>query len=327
MTDNPRSESILLSDRGVLRVGGPHAETFLQDIVTNDVTKLASGDATYAALLTPQGKILSDMIIAPIEENGARAFLIDCAREQTGELAKRFGFYKLRAKVTIEDRSDATAVVAYLDGPTPGLSGIVVRDPRSEALGYRAYVPRAAAAGVNTDMSVYEARRIEAGVPKGGADFAYGDAFPHEANFDRINGVDFQKGCYIGQEVVSRMQHRATTRKRVVKVSFSGDAPPPGTEIKAGDILVGTMGSSAGAHGLAMLRLDRAEEARAAGAQIRAGDTAIFLDTSADASTPSPLAGEGGPRVSAGRMRGNEATSPHPVGSADHPLPQGERDR
>ncbi len=277
MADSPRSESTLLSDRGVLRVSGPHAETFLQDIVTNDVTKLASGQAGYAALLTPQGKILFDMIIIAVEAEGTRAVLIDCERHQASELAKRLGFYKLRAKVTIEDLSDTTAVVAYLDGPAPGASGILVRDPRSDALGYRAYVPREAVAGLNTDMSGYETRRIEAGVPKGGVDFAYGDAFPHEANFDRINGVDFNKGCYIGQEVVSRMQHRATTRKRVVKVSFSGDAPPPGTEIKAGDMLIGTMGSSAGRHGLAMVRLDRTEEARVAGVQIRAGETVISI--------------------------------------------------
>ncbi len=277
MADSPRSDSILLSDRGVLSVSGPHAETFLQDIVTNDVTKVASEEARYAALLTPQGKILFDMIIVAVEANGTRAFLIDCERDQASELAKRLGFYKLRAKVTIEDRSDTTAVVAYLDGSAAVSEGILVRDPRSDALGYRAYVPREAAAGVNTDMSRYETRRIEAGVPEGGVDFAYSDAFPHEANFDRINGVDFNKGCYIGQEVVSRMQHRATTRKRVVKLSFSGDAPPPGTEIKAGDMLIGTMGSSAGGHGLAMVRLDRAEEARAAGAQIRAGDSAISI--------------------------------------------------
>src|SRR4051794_25317527 len=134
-------DPILLADRGVLRVSGPQSETFLQDLVSNDVTNLAYGEARYAALLTPQGKILFDMIIIAIEEDRARAFLIDCAREQAGELAKRLGFYKLRAKVIIEDRSDAIAVLAYLDAP-PQTGGILVRDPRSEALGFRAYVPR-----------------------------------------------------------------------------------------------------------------------------------------------------------------------------------------
>jgi folate-binding protein YgfZ len=257
------ADPILLADRGVLRVSGPQCETFLQDLVSNDVTTFPAGEARYAALLTPQGKILFDMIVVAMMEDGARAFLIDCAREQAGDLAKRLGFYKLRAKVAIEDRSGDIAVLAYLDA-APQVDGIVVRDPRSDTMGFRVYVPRKTAAAAQTDMGPYEARRIAAGVPKGGIDFVYGDAFPHEANFDLINGVDFKKGCYIGQEVVSRMQHRGTARKRIVQVAFSGEAPPPGTEIKAGDTLIGTMGSSAGKRGLAMVRLDRAEEARSA---------------------------------------------------------------
>jgi folate-binding protein YgfZ len=272
-----RSGAILLADRIVLRVSGPQSETFLQDLLTNDVTALAPLHARYAALLTPQGKILFDMILVAIEANGARAFLIDCAREQAAELAKRLAFYKLRANVTIEDRSADIAVLAYLDTP-PQAHGILVRDPRSESLGYRAYVPReqAAAAPANGD-GVYEARRIEAGVPKGGVDFMYSDAFPHEANFDLINGVDFKKGCYIGQEVVSRMQHRGTARKRVAKVAFSGEAPPPGSEIKAGDSLIGTMGSSAGKRGLAMVRLDRVDEAKSAGLTPVASGTTLDI--------------------------------------------------
>jgi folate-binding protein YgfZ len=289
MLESTSSEPILLLDRGVLRVSGPQCEAFLQDLVSNDVTALAPGEARYAALLTPQGKILFDMIVVAIMEDGARAFLIDCAREQAAELAKRLGFYKLRAKVTITDRSEEIAVLAYLD-TAPRVDGIVVRDPRSEALGFRAYVPRLETAGAQTGMDAYEARRIEAGVPKGGIDFAYGDAFPHEANFDRINGVDFQKGCYVGQEVVSRMQHRSTARKRIVQVLFAGAAPAPGSQVKAGDSLVGTMGSSAGGHGLAMVRLDRAEEAKAAAVRLIAGDVPIALEQNAHAGAPSPLA-------------------------------------
>jgi folate-binding protein YgfZ len=273
MTNSTSSDPILLADRGVLRIGGPQSETFLQDIVSNDVATLAPGEARYAALLTPQGKILFDMIIIIIVEDGARAFLVDCAREQTADLTKRLGFYKLRSKVTIEDKSEEVAVLAYLDA-APHIGGIVVRDPRSESLGFRAYVPRHQASAAQTDTALYEARRIAAGVPKGGLDFIYGDAFPHEANFDRICGVDFNKGCYVGQEVVSRMQHRGTARKRIVQVAFSGAAPPQGTEIKAGEALIGTMGSSAGGHGLAMLRVDRLEQAKAAGvAPIASGTT------------------------------------------------------
>jgi tRNA-modifying protein YgfZ len=285
MTNSTNSDGIVLADRGVLRVGGPQCEPFLQDLLSNDVTNFAAGEGRYAALLTPQGKILFDMIIIiTTAENGARAFLLDCAREQAGDLGKRLGFYKLRAKVTIEDRSDDLAVLASL-GAKPQVDGIVVRDPRSAALGYRAYLPRDKAGPVETDTSAYEARRIQAGVPKGGVDFVYGDAFPHEANFDLINGVDFKKGCYIGQEVVSRMQHRGTVRKRVVKVSFSGDPPPPGTEIKAGDMLIGTMGSSAGGHGLAMVRLDRVDEASAAGIAPIAAGTRLDIETEMDRAT------------------------------------------
>jgi folate-binding protein YgfZ len=276
MINSKSSDPILLPDQGVLRVSGPQCETFLQDLVTNDVTALAVGEGRYAALLTPQGKILFDMIIIAIEEDGARAFLIDCAREQAGDLARRLGFYKLRAKVTIEDRSDDIAVSAYLDA-APQTGGIVVRDPRSESLGYRAYVPRQQADSAQSDITAYDARRIAAAVPKGGIDFTYGDAFPHEANLDRINGVDFRKGCYVGQEVVSRMQHRGTARKRIVKVGFSGQAPPAGAEIKAGDILIGTMGSSAGQHGLAMVRLDRADEAKNAGVAPMASGTTLDI--------------------------------------------------
>jgi tRNA-modifying protein YgfZ len=282
MANSTTSDPFLLADRGVLRVSGPQCETFLQDLLSNDVTNVAGGGGGYAALLTPQGKILLDMIIIiTIAENGARAFLLDCAREQADDLAKRLGFYKLRAKVTIEDRSDHLAVLASL-GAKPQVEGIVVRDPRSAALGYRAYVPRGKAGPVETDTSAYEARRIEAGVPKGGVDFFYGDAFPHEANFDLINGVDFKKGCYIGQEVVSRMQHRATVRKRIVKVAFSGKAPAPGAEIKAGETLIGTMGSSAGGHGLAMVRLDRLEDAKAAGIAPIAAGTRLNIETQMD---------------------------------------------
>jgi folate-binding protein YgfZ len=139
-------------------------------------------------------------------------------------------------------------------------------------------VRREAAEGAQTEIGPYEARRIAAGVPNGGVDFAYGDAFPHEANFDRINGIDFNKGCYIGQEVVSRMQHRGTARKRIVQVAFSADAPPRGTEINAGKAVIGTMGSSAGGHGLAIVRVDRVEEAKAAGERFVAGGIPLLVD-------------------------------------------------
>jgi tRNA-modifying protein YgfZ len=273
-----------LSDRGIVKVSGEDAKSFLDGIVTCDLGRVSPESPRLGALLTPQGKILFDFIVFQAPEGAGGGYYLDVLKTYAADLAKRLGFYKLRAKVTIEDRSDDLAVLASL-GAEPEVEGIIVRDPRSAALGYRAYLPRDKAGPVETDTSAYEARRIEAGVPKGGVDFAYGDAFPHEANFDLINGVDFKKGCYIGQEVVSRMQHRGSVRKRIVKVAFSGDAPPAGAEIKAGETLIGTMGSSAGGHGLAMVRLDRWEDAKAAGIAPIAAGTRLDIETEMDRAT------------------------------------------
>ena len=127
------------------------------------------------------------------------------------------------------------------------------------------------------DSSAYEAHRIATGVPRGGLDFMYGDAFPHETNMDRLNGVDFDKGCYVGQEVVSRMQHRGTARTRTVKVVLDGPSPEVGATILAGDKPVGTMGSTAGGNGLALIRTDRVADALDAGLPLTAGGLALRL--------------------------------------------------
>ena len=146
------------------------------------------------------------------------------------------------------------------------------------ALGWRAILPRPVAAAVGTEHAgEYEGLRIAVGAPKGGLDFAYGDAFPHDANFDLLNGVDFDKGCYVGQEVVSRMKHRGTARKRVARVKLAGPAPAPGTPVLDRELSVGALGSSSGREALALLRLDRAEEARAAGRTLSAGGVGLAL--------------------------------------------------
>ena len=132
--------------------------------------------------------------------------------------------------------------------------------------------------GFGNDAAPYEARRIALGVPKGGVDFAYGEAFPHECNLDRLNGVDFKKGCYVGQEVVSRVEHRGTARKRVVRVSFEGAAPELGAVVSAGEVALGVMGSSSAGRGLAMLRMDKAEEAAKAGVSIMSGATRLRVE-------------------------------------------------
>ena len=145
-------------------------------------------------------------------------------------------------------------------------------------LGWRAILPRAKAAAFGAgQVNEHEALRISLAVPKGGLDFAYGDAFPHDANLDSLEGVDFGKGCYVGQEVVSRMKHRGTARKRIVRVRLSGAAPPPGTAIRDGELTVGSLGSSSGREALAMLRLDRIEDAKAAGRPLSADGVGVTL--------------------------------------------------
>ncbi|MBV9288873.1 MAG: folate-binding protein YgfZ [Hyphomicrobiales bacterium] len=272
-------KTALLSDRAVLRVSGEDAASFLQGLLTNDVEKLAPGEACYAALLTPQGKILFDMLVVRVPAAGGAAFLIDCAAAQAADLAKRLGFYKLRARVAIADESATQAVVAGWDWEPAGAPGVLVyADPRERGLGWRAILTRAEAAALAGDGETsYEARRIAAGVPKGGIDFLYGDAFPQDANFDLLHGLDFDKGCYVGQEVVSRMRHRGAARKRVARVKLAGDPPPAGAPILDGALAVGTLGSSSGREALALVRLDRVEEARAAGRGLQAGGVEVAL--------------------------------------------------
>jgi folate-binding protein YgfZ len=282
--------SARLEDRGVLRVAGEDAASFLQGLLTNDVERLAVGEARYAALLTPQGKILFDFLVLRIAAESGTAFLIDCPAPQAADLAKRLGFYRLRAKVTISDESAGYTVVALWSAdpalaPAAVMSGLVPAmtgegtveyfpylDPRDPRLGARAIAPRSKnPAFDNSAVAAYDAYRIRLGIPKGGVDFAYADIFPHDANLDLLHGVDFEKGCYVGQEVVSRMRHRGGARKRIVRLALSGAGPEQGTSVLAGEVAVGTLGSCAEGRALAMVRLDRVEDARAAGAALTTG--------------------------------------------------------
>ena len=257
--------AVFLKDRGVARVAGADAASFLQGLLTNDVEKLPEGGVRYAALLSPQGKILFDFLVF---RTGPEEFLLDAPADKTADLVKRLGIYKLRAKVEVADASAQYAVIAGGEGGPA--------DPRAPALGRRALVPRAEAPPEDARAwADYEARRIEAGAPRGGLDFAYGDAFPHDANMDLLNGVDFAKGCYVGQEVVSRMKHRGTARRRVARVALDGPAPAPGAAILDGELPVGVLGTAAGNRALAMLRLDRAEEAESAGRALTAAGVRV----------------------------------------------------
>jgi tRNA-modifying protein YgfZ len=266
-----------LADRAAIGVTGPGASGFLQGMLTNDIAKASSTAAIHAGLLTPQGKILFDFFVVAHGDG----YLLDCPEAQVEALLKRLLFYRLRAEVEFAEVTSLHVAAAWDGLPRLPLAAVAYADPRLPALGWRILLTRdvgLASLGCATATEAdYHARRIALGVPEGGRDFAYGDTFPHEALFDQLAGVDFNKGCYVGQEVVSRMQHRGTARKRIVGVEGEGPLPASGAEIIAGGNPIGTLGSVSGASGLALLRLDRAEEARAAGLPLRAGDVTVSV--------------------------------------------------
>jgi folate-binding protein YgfZ len=271
-------KAAVLPERGVVKVSGDGARTFLNGLVTAEIETIAPDRPVFAALLTPQGKIVVDFIVVQATPEDGGDLFLDCPRALAAELVRKLDFYKLRAKITAEDLSDHLAVLALWDGSGTTDGGLVYPDPRLAALGQRIMLPPAAAQDVAAevdadlvDAQAYEAHRIALGVPRGGVDFIYGDAFPHETDMDQLNGVDFTKGCYVGQEVVSRMEHRGTARTRIVPVAAEHHAPDAGLPVMAGDKPVGTTGSAAGPRGLAMLRLDRLADAQAAGTPLVAG--------------------------------------------------------
>lgn len=276
----PKAFVAHLADRGVVTVGGADAEKLLQGLITNDMGRLATARAMHAALLTPQGKIICDFLVV----RAGGAFMLDVARDQAAALVKRLSMYKLRADVEIRDASEDYAVHA-LWGETPtSFVRDEYPDPRFPALGLRFFSPasaaeddRSAASGDIASAGAYHAHRIGLGIPEGGKDFPFGDTFPHEADMDLLDGIDFKKGCYVGQEIVSRMQHRGTARKRVVPVAASGPLPAPGTDVTTGAATIGKLGSVAGDQGLALLRLDRVEEAAAKNEPLLAGGVPIRL--------------------------------------------------
>lgn len=277
----------ILEGRGVLNVTGAESGKFLDNLLTNDAGRLAPGRAAYAALLTPQGKIIVDMLVSRVEGG----FRLDLPRPHVADVARRLALYNLRSKVEIADVTDETRVlVVWGDGLLPRKPEMVI-DPRIPGLGARAYVGLGdkMPEGVHeVGLEAYRAHRIALGAPQGGLDFVYGDAFPHEACLDRLGGIDFKKGCYVGQEVVSRMEHRGTARTRVTPVLIDGLPPEIGAAVTAGDRVVGRMGSSAEGRGLALIRLDRAAEALAAGQPLIAGAAMLTVEKAAWARYASP---------------------------------------
>ena len=256
-----------LTSRSLLRLAGSEAIAFMQNLITCDIEHLQPDQATFGALLTPQGKVFFDFIV--LRENDA--LIIDVDGSQRGDLMKRLSFYKLRADVTISD--DPRKVFAIWGGE----SSTGFNDPRHTGMGSRLFAESHASNATEDD---WHALRISLGMPHSGLDFDLASLFPHDALMDQFEtgGVDFSKGCYVGQEVVSRMHHRATARNRFVQISTKADRlADPGTEITADGRKIGTMGSHAGNLGMALVRVDRVQSAVEAGVPITIGEQEVDL--------------------------------------------------
>jgi folate-binding protein YgfZ len=253
------SSPVFLDHRAVLVVSGVDAGTFLNGLLTISTLDLSEGEMRYGALLTPQGKVIADMILS----RTADGFLIECDASVAPALLKRLRMFKLRAAVAIEERSDL-GVTAFEGSP----------DPRSPLAPARRIGPRPSTSG---DIAAYHAARIAAGVAEQGVDFGAEDIFPADINMDLNGGIDFRKGCFVGQEVVSRMKRRGTARRRTLRATFTADISAP-SPVLANGFEIGMLTSVSGGAGLARVRIDRMAEARARGEGITAGGHPIRLD-------------------------------------------------
>lgn len=264
--------SARLPGRAVVAVSGPDARSFLQNLVSNDVDRVARDRAIWAALLTPQGKYLFDFFIA--EADGR--LLLDCEAARAEALVKRLSLYRLRSKVEIADVSAELAVsAAFGEGAAAALGlpedagaaaardgGIVYVDPRLAAAGARAMLPLGETLPPpEATAEEYDLWRLSLGLPDGSADLEVDKATLVESGFEALNGVDFRKGCYVGQEVTARMKHRGLAKKRLMRVTVEGEPPPPGTPILLDGREVGELRTARGGYGLALLRLEQAEAA------------------------------------------------------------------
>ncbi|SLN70088.1 CAF17-like 4Fe-4S cluster assembly/insertion protein YgfZ [Oceanibacterium hippocampi] len=281
-----------LDQRGVIAVGGPEARSLLQRIVSNDVDRLTTGQAIYSALLTPQGKFLHDFFLVDLGET----LLLDCEADRRDDLMRRLTMYRLRSRVTLEDATAAYAVFAVRgDGAAatfeigepagaarPAFGGALFVDPRHPGLGLRAILPADAGAATiakagfePAPVADYETARLTLGIPDGSRDITPEKGFLLENNFEELHGVDFAKGCYVGQELTTRTKHRGKIRKRLLRVEFDGAPPPPDTPLEADGAEVGEMRSGMDGQGLAMIRLERLAEARAKNVAIMAGNRPV----------------------------------------------------
>ncbi|MEE8188132.1 MAG: folate-binding protein [Kiloniellales bacterium] len=277
-------QAVIMETRGLIRASGPDTRDFLQGMVSNDMDKLAPGRALWAAFLTPQGKFLHDFFLTTAPDDDS--ILIDCEAARLDDLLRRFSLYKLRAEVELSDVSADYRVAALFGAEAlpaldllaepghavPFAGGLVYVDPRLAELGARAVLPRGnAEAAIETagfhmaDPAAYDRLRISLGVPDGSRDLEVERATLLENGFEELHGVDWDKGCFVGQELTARMKYRALVKKRLLPVEIDGPAPAPGTAVMAGNKDAGTIFSTADGLGLALLRLENLEDVLTAG--------------------------------------------------------------
>lgn len=272
----------ILADRAIIDVSGPDAEHFLQNILTLDLDALGRNEAKPGALLAPQGKIMFDFLVSRSGDNGLR---LECRADISDDFVRRLMLYRLRAKAEISKQDQPVVSVTWQDDSAASHSDSTLRDSRFQQPVFRHYGTAPTPSASEADWHAF---RIDNGVAESGPDYALSDAFPHDVLLDQMGGVGFRKGCFIGQEVVSRMQHRGTARRRVLLVSAASALPAPGTEIKADGKVLGTLGSVDGSNGLAIARIDRVKVALDAGSAITAGDVTVALTIPAWASFTYP---------------------------------------
>jgi folate-binding protein YgfZ len=270
---------VALTDRALLRIAGPEAESFLNALVSNDVARARPGQAVYAALLTPQGKFLHDFLIA---RDADGSLLLDVAAERLADLKKRLTMYKLRAKVELSEPDwQGYALWGDAEAPAAPEQGVVFADPRLAALGWRLWLAPGAAYPLPqmAPLEAYERHRLRLGVPEGVRDIEIEKGILLENHFEALNGVDFKKGCYIGQELTARTKYRGLVKKQLHRVSAEGGSvPPPGTILMLEGQEAGVMCSGLGGEGLALLRLEAVAKMQSDGKKLEAGGIVLSAE-------------------------------------------------